>query len=436
MPSLPVERVGWCHGRTPVRGRGPRPGPQQRFGSEWIDGACATFRCCPRGQRSSVCARGGAHTAGTLGDRCGLVSNRALEICPEVWSKGHGAVAFPNRLQISPRPATRACTRAAAWTSARPGPPPWSASGRHSLPGQRGHAGAAAGPQGLEVVAALEEREPAARAGPARAARRSRSADVAGRQPEVGERIGAVGVEAGREEQPRRGEAVRERRDHLVDRGAVRVAGGARRAAGRSRSARARSHADLATAAGARVERVTGAATRRRRVGSDQNTSCVPLPWWASKSTISTRSPRSASAAAATATLLSRQKPIGGVGGGVVAGWAHRAERGAGRRPRRAPRSRRGRRRRRAPPRRTTPRPSRCRRRAGRRRRRVPARAAPSRLGSWTRSSSSRVAARGSHGTSASPHPGRRRCRRAPPAGARAAPGGRDPGRGPGTAGG
>ncbi len=37
----------------------------------------------------------------------------------------------------------------------------------------------------------------------------------------------------------------------------------------------------------------------------------VPLPWWTSQSTMSTRSPRAASAAAATAMLLSRQKPIG-----------------------------------------------------------------------------------------------------------------------------
>jgi hypothetical protein len=38
--------------------------------------------------------------------------------------------------------------------------------------------------------------------------------------------------------------------------------------------------------------------------------SWVPLPWWTSQSTITTRSPASASAAAAMATLLSRQNPI------------------------------------------------------------------------------------------------------------------------------
>ena len=38
--------------------------------------------------------------------------------------------------------------------------------------------------------------------------------------------------------------------------------------------------------------------------------SWVPLPWCASKSTINTRSPASANAAAATATLENKQKPI------------------------------------------------------------------------------------------------------------------------------
>ena len=38
--------------------------------------------------------------------------------------------------------------------------------------------------------------------------------------------------------------------------------------------------------------------------------SCVPLPWWASQSNTSTRSPRSAREAAVTAALLIRQKPI------------------------------------------------------------------------------------------------------------------------------
>ena len=44
--------------------------------------------------------------------------------------------------------------------------------------------------------------------------------------------------------------------------------------------------------------------------GSSQNSAWVPLPWWTSQSTISTRSPASTSCAAATATLLIRQKPM------------------------------------------------------------------------------------------------------------------------------
>ena len=60
--------------------------------------------------------------------------------------------------------------------------------------------------------------------------------------------------------------------------------------------------------------------------------SWVPLPWCASQSTTSTRSPRSRSAAAATATLLSRQKPIARAGDRVVTGRPDRAERGGRRR--------------------------------------------------------------------------------------------------------
>ena len=56
----------------------------------------------------------------------------------------------------------------------------------------------------------------------------------------------------------------------------------------------------------------------------------MPLPWWASQSTMRTRSPRSASTAAVTATLFSRQKPIARPGSGVVAGRAHGQEGGVG----------------------------------------------------------------------------------------------------------
>ena len=48
--------------------------------------------------------------------------------------------------------------------------------------------------------------------------------------------------------------------------------------------------------------------------GSAQNMSWVPLPWWASQSTMRTLAPRARSSAAATATLLIRQNPIACVG--------------------------------------------------------------------------------------------------------------------------
>ena len=48
-----------------------------------------------------------------------------------------------------------------------------------------------------------------------------------------------------------------------------------------------------------------------RTDGSPANAACVPLPWWASQSTIATRStPRARAWAAASAALASRQKPI------------------------------------------------------------------------------------------------------------------------------
>ena len=105
--------------------------------------------------------------------------------------------------------------------------------------------------------------------------------------------------------------------------------------------------------------------------GSSQKMSCVPLPWWTSKSTIATRSSpwSTRRVRAATATLLNRQKPIACVGVGVVAGRAHGAEGAPSPRRRRRRRPRR----RRHPPRAAPPRPRRgrrpCRRRAARSRR-------------------------------------------------------------------
>ena len=113
-------------------------------------------------------------------------------------------------------------------------------------------------------------------------------------------------------------------------------------------------------------------AGRRAPRPSRSKISSVPLPWWTSQSRIRTRSaPHSAIAcAAATATLLKRQKPIARVALGVVPGRAQRRRR----RSRASPASsalgrRRRRRRRRAarPPR--SPRWRPCRGRSSRRRR-------------------------------------------------------------------
>ena len=57
----------------------------------------------------------------------------------------------------------------------------------------------------------------------------------------------------------------------------------------------------------------SGGSRRKTRVGSALKMSCVPLPWWTSKSTMATRSaPYLRCASRATmATVLMRQKPIG-----------------------------------------------------------------------------------------------------------------------------
>ena len=57
-------------------------------------------------------------------------------------------------------------------------------------------------------------------------ARARQGGEVARAQAEIGQRIGAVGVEARRDQQPRRGEAVDDRGDDLVERPQIDVAGG------------------------------------------------------------------------------------------------------------------------------------------------------------------------------------------------------------------
>ena len=66
-------------------------------------------------------------------------------------------------------------------------------------------------------------------AGTCSTAREREGGEVAGAETEIGERVGAVGIEAGRDQQPRRREAVDDRGDDLVERPQVDVAGRRRR---------------------------------------------------------------------------------------------------------------------------------------------------------------------------------------------------------------
>ena len=152
-------------------------------------------------------------------------------------------------------------------------------------------------------------------------------------------------------ERPRHGQ------EQIVEHDAVVRVALARRAAAVHGRAAARADADLVGRARARIERDTGARTctsRRRRAAK---MSCVPLPWWTSQSTISTRAaPARRAASAAIAALLSRQNPIARSGtawcpGGRTSANAfarapahrrqRRLDRGARRQPRGVPASRR-----------------------------------------------------------------------------------------------
>ena len=178
----------------------------------------------------------------------------------------------------------------------------------------------------------------------------------------------AVGVEAGRDEQPRRGEAGHERGEHVVDgrpgrRRRWRPAGSgkftvvprpvavAASRCGRRCPGRAATRGTTRTARAGRRRRCPACRCRGGR-RSRRSAPARPAP---------------ASAAAATATLLRRQKPIARVG---VAWWpgGRTAQNAAVAVPVvEAPRPRSTRRRRRARPRPTTPWRTWCRRRAGRR---------------------------------------------------------------------
>ena len=169
--------------------------------------------------------------------------------------------------------------------------------------------------------------------------------EVAGVELQLRQRVAPVRVEAGRHQQQLRAEGVERRQQVLAPRRAEAAAAGARRQ---------RRIEDVADAALVRVRRCPGYSgiwceLKYSTRGSASKIAWVPLPWCTSKSTIATRARPclSSACAAATATLLNRQKPIAA---SAVAWWPgrpHRAERGAGgrrparHRPRPPPRRRR-----------------------------------------------------------------------------------------------
>src|SRR6185437_13468584 len=162
--------------------------------------------------------------------------------------------------------------------------------------------------------------------------------EVGGGQRQIGQRVGAVGVEPGGNQHPGGGEPVDHRPGHVVDGPADDVAGGPRgerHIDGEPPGART---TDVVGPAGAGVQRplvggheqdvgpvpeggLGAVAVDRpepgysghwwvdtnRTSGRSQKAAWVPLPWWTSQSTTSTRSPSAASAAAATAMWLTRQ---------------------------------------------------------------------------------------------------------------------------------
>ena len=248
--------------RATSAGRGRRPGPPRRFGSEWIDEACVTFRSRPGGTEiSSRCVQG-ERTAGSLGHHCGPVSNSGLaRICAGFRPKGHRPVARHSRHRPQTQPLSGpglgpdqdggvdlVPARAPGGRRLRVprAPPPSPPRRRRRTPrGRRGRSR----PRGTRA---------GARAGPGPAAAAVRSAEVAGREAEVGERIGAVARRSPPTGAPRSGRTAR--------RSGATTSSTARRGTRRRWCPRGagtltvepapRSPADLVAIAGARVERV------------------------------------------------------------------------------------------------------------------------------------------------------------------------------------
>ena len=146
----------------------------------------------------------------------------------------------------------------AAVTVGSPISPVEAGSGRIRLADQRAERGAHAVRQRLEVVAALEHHQHPPLRHEALEPRRQ-VGEVGAGQLEPGERVVAMGVETGGDDQPVRGEALDHRHHDRVERGAERVA----RGAGRERQVEVRPD----TVAGTGLAQQPGAGVERRLVG-------------------------------------------------------------------------------------------------------------------------------------------------------------------------
>ena len=91
--------------------------------------------------------------------------------------------------------------------------------------------------------------------------------EVAGGEPEIGQRVGAMAVEPRRQQEPRRPEPLDRRRDQLVERLQVDVAGGARRQRDVHRRRRAGARAGLGDPVPSPGTAATGAGSRTAPAG-------------------------------------------------------------------------------------------------------------------------------------------------------------------------
>ena len=287
-------------------GRRPRTGPARSCPSTRTWGTVPAFRCRSDPRTSSQVRRSSSNW---------VIWPTSARRRPELQPKSASSRPAPGR---------------PAATASRPGPPLVGGSGHEALAEQGGHARRRRRRPGRRGRSRPRGRRAGGPAGASAEQRGGEVGVVAGGQAEVGERIGPVGVEAGRDEQPGRVEGRREGRHHLVDPGAVGVAGGARGQREVDRRAPARRPRRPRAARRCPGRAGTGGTRRRRRARRSRRCpGCRCRGGRRSRRSAPAR-PAPASAAAVTATLLNRQKPIDRVGVAWWPGRPHRAERAVG----------------------------------------------------------------------------------------------------------